>query len=152
MFTGCRREHHPEAKTSQKITDKFAECRQNNPMKSNQNRDGFSEYKNFERELISGCRTQIYCWTYYNISMCEWKSGNLTYKTGFSFTKWKSRLQNRILNYKKRFLDYKRDSRLAIYPASGKLGVESCESVEKVWNYWKYLGKERCMWYIKNNG
>ena len=25
------------------------------------NRDGFSEYKNFERELISGCRTQIYC-------------------------------------------------------------------------------------------
>ena len=32
------------------------------------NRDGFSEYKNFERELISGCCTQIYCWTYYIIS------------------------------------------------------------------------------------
>lgn len=27
-----------------------------------------------------------------------------------------SHLQNGILNYNKRFLDYKRDSRLAIYP------------------------------------
>jgi len=32
------------------------------------NGDGFSEYKNFERELISDCCTQIYCWTYYIIS------------------------------------------------------------------------------------
>ena len=55
------REHHPEAKTSQKVTDKFAEYRQKRTIISDQNRDGFSEYKNFERELISGCCMQIYC-------------------------------------------------------------------------------------------
>ena len=115
MFTGCRREHHPEAKTSQKVTDKFAEYRQKRTIISDQNRDGFSEYKNCERELISGCCMQIYCWTYYNISMCEWKSGNLAYKMGLSFTKRESRLQNKILNYKTGLLEYKRDSRLAIY-------------------------------------
>ena len=75
-----------------------------------QNRDGFSEYKNFERELISYCRVQIYCWTYYNMSMYKWKSGKLAYKTGFSFTKWDSRLQNEIFIYKEGLLRYKRDS------------------------------------------
>jgi hypothetical protein len=61
MFAGSRREYHPEAKTSQKVTDKFAKSRQRRTTISKQNRDGFSEYKNFERELISGCCTQIYC-------------------------------------------------------------------------------------------
>ena len=28
MQTGCRRKHHPETQTSQKVTDKFAMCRQ----------------------------------------------------------------------------------------------------------------------------
>lgn len=115
MFIGCRRGHYLKAKTSQKVTDKFAESRQKKTIKSNKSRDGFSEYKNFERELISGCCTQIYCWTYYNISMCEWKSGNFAYKTGLSFTKRESRLQNRILNYKRRILEYKWDSRFTIY-------------------------------------
>ena len=75
-----------------------------------QNRDGFSEYKNFERELISYCRVQIYCWTYYNMSMYKWKSGKFAYKTGFSFTKWEIRLQNEIFIYKEGLLRYKRDS------------------------------------------
>ena len=43
------------------------------------------------------------------------KLGNLAYKTGFSFTKGESRLQNRNLIYKMGFLEYKRDSRPAIY-------------------------------------
>ncbi len=39
----------------------------------------------------------------------------LVYKTGKSFTKGESRLQNRNLIYKMGFLEYKRDSRLTIY-------------------------------------
>ena len=52
---------------------------------------------------------------HYNISGRKWKAGNLAYKTGKSFTKWESCLQNRNLIYKAGLLDYKRDSRLAIY-------------------------------------
>ena len=43
--------------------------------------------------------------------MYKWKSGKFAYKTGFSFTKRESRLQNEIFIYKERLLGYKRDSR-----------------------------------------
>ena len=43
------------------------------------------------------------------------KLGILVYKTGKSFTKGESRLQNRNPIYKKGTLRYKRDSRLTIY-------------------------------------
>ena len=115
MLTGYRREHHLKAQTSQKVTDKFAKRRQNRTTLSDQNRDGFSEYKNFERELITGCCRQIYSWTYYIISKWKWKSGNLGYKPGVSFTNWEFRLQNRTFIYKVGVLGYKGDSRLAIY-------------------------------------
>lgn len=38
MLTGCRREHHPETKTSQKVTDKFAKVppEENNSIQSKQ--------------------------------------------------------------------------------------------------------------------
>ena len=111
MFTGCRREHHPEAKTSQKVTDKFAEYRQKRTIISDQNRDGFSEYKNFERELISGCRTQIIVEriiSYRNGNEnpgilltnrdFHLQTGNLAYKPGLSFTKWESWFTNGILS------------------------------------------------------
>ena len=39
------------------------------------------------------------------------QSGKFAYKTGFSFTKWESRLQNEIFIYKEGLLSYKRDSR-----------------------------------------
>ena len=45
------------------------------------------------------------------MSMYKWKSGKFAYKTGFSFTKRESRLQNEIFIYKERLLGYKRDSR-----------------------------------------
>lgn len=77
--------------------------------------DGFSEYKNFERELIPDCRTQKSCCSHYNMSRYKWKYGKYAYKTGFLFAKWDSRLQNRIFIYKVRFLDYKWDSRTTIY-------------------------------------
>lgn len=44
------------------------------------------------------------------------QSGKFAYKTGFSFTKWESRLQNEIFIYKEGLLSYKRDSRSTFHP------------------------------------
>ena len=49
------------------------------------------------------------------MSMYKWKSGKLAYKTGFSFTKWESRLQNEIFIYKEGLLRYKRDSHFTFH-------------------------------------
>ncbi len=49
------------------------------------------------------------------MSRNKMKLGILVYKTGKSFTKGESRLQNRNPIYKKGTLRYKRDSRLTIY-------------------------------------
>lgn len=80
---------------SLKTADKYAEYHQKRKIVSDQNKDGLAEYKNFTRKLISGCCIHIYCWRYYNISMCEWKSVNLAYKAGL--------------------LDHKQDSCIVIY-------------------------------------
>lgn len=48
------------------------------------------------------------------------QSGKFAYKTGFSFTKWESRLQNEIFIYKEGLLSYKRDSRSTFHPRSVK--------------------------------
>lgn len=106
-----------------------------------QNRDGFSEYKNFERELISYCRVQIYCWTYYNMSMYKWKSGKFAYKTGFSFTKWESRLQNEIFIYKEGLLRYKRDSHSTFHrrDLSGCFLVHICVFYSSYSSYFAFL-------------
>ena len=49
------------------------------------------------------------------MSRNKMKLGILVYKTGKSFTKGESRLQNRNPIYKKGTLRYKRDSRITIY-------------------------------------
>ena len=56
------------------------------------------------------------------MSMYKWKSGKFAYKTGFSFTKRESRLQNEIFIYKERLLGYKRDSRSTFHPLKDDAG------------------------------
>ena len=48
------------------------------------------------------------------------QSGKFAYKTGFSFTKWESRLQNEIFIYKEGLLSYKRDSRSTFHQCENK--------------------------------
>lgn len=83
---------------------------QNKPDQKKVKRDGFSEYKNFERELILDCHTQdpaVRIITYQGTNENTGNSlakgefrlqrGKLTYKTGFSFTKRESWIANGTL-------------------------------------------------------
>ena len=102
MFTGCLREHHPEAQTSQKITDKFAKVP---PEKNNH-----IQLKQGWILRIQKFREGIDLWLLYaNLLL------NVLYHIYVRMKIRESRLQNSILNYKKRLLDYKRDSQIAIY-------------------------------------
>ena len=111
MFTGCRRKHHLKAETSQKVTENLLKPPETN-YKPIQKRDGFSEYKNFERESISGFCTHF---SAERIISCKCTDEN----PGFSFTKRESRLQMGNLVYKTRISFTKWDS----WSTNGTLGL-----------------------------
>ncbi len=59
MQTGTRREHHPEASPSQKITHKSTQGAARRK-KSGFARHGISSYKKAERDLMPVCHMKIY--------------------------------------------------------------------------------------------
>ena len=75
MFTGCLREHHPEAQTSQKITDKFAKVPPANLLLN-------VLYHIYVRMKIRESRLQ---------------NGSFIYKMGISLTKQDFKLQKETL-------------------------------------------------------
>ena len=69
--------------------------------------------------------------------MYKWKSGKFAYKTGFSFTKRESRLQNEIFIYKERLLGYKRDSRSTFHPLIVAIKSDLSQHDKKILQNWK---------------
>ena len=85
---------------------------QNKPDQKKVKRDGFSEYKNFERELILDCHTQDPA-----VRIITYQGTNEN--TGNSLAKGEFRLQRGKLTYKTRFSFTKRES----WIANGTLGL-----------------------------
>lgn len=112
MFTGCLREHHPEAQTSQKITDKFAKV----PPEKNRH----IQLKQGWILRIQKFREGIDLWLLYanlllnvlyhidvrmKIRESRLQNGTFIYKTGISLTKQDFKLQKEILGLQTGFSD-----------------------------------------------
>ena len=115
MQTGCRRKHHLKAQTSQKVTNKFAECRQS------QNRTTLSNQKQGWILRIQKFRERIDLWLLYanlllnvlyhieiemKIRESCLQTGNFIYKPGISLTKQDFHLQRGILGLQRGFSGY----------------------------------------------
>ena len=124
MLTGSRREHYLKAQTSQKVTNKFAECRQN------QNRTTLSNQKQGWILRIQKFREGIDLWlSYANLLLnvlyhivMEMKiresclqTGTFIYKPGISVTKQDFHLQTGSLGLQRGFSCYYLPSRVTIY-------------------------------------
>ncbi len=111
MLTGSCRKHHPQAEASQKVTEKL-----HGPPEDKDhitlNRDGFSEYKNFEREPVPG-----FCAHISAERIITYQDTNEN--PGFLVTKWDFRLQNGNPVYKNRFSFTKRE----FWATNGTLGL-----------------------------
>ena len=148
MFTGCRREYHPEAQTSQKVTNKFAECRQS------QNRTTLSNQKRGWILRIQKFRERIDLWLLYanlllnvlyhivmemKIRESCLQTGTFIYKPGISVTKQDFHLQSGSLALQRGFSAYYLPTLLIVYSFVIMLSIQC-----------KTFGKKRALHYRCN--
>ena len=104
MFTGCRREYHPEAQTSQKVTNKFAKepPEKNNHIQLKQGwilriqkfREGIDLWLLCANLLLN---VLYHIYVRMKIRESRLQNGSFIYKMGISLTKQDFKLQKEIL-------------------------------------------------------
>lgn len=104
MFTGCRREYHPEAQTSQKVTNKFAKepPEKNNHIQLKQGwilriqkfREGIDLWLLCANLLLN---VLYHIYVRMKIRESRLQNGSFIYKMGISLTKQDFKLQKETL-------------------------------------------------------